>query len=93
MAVGQKKTRVMMTFNDELLERVDAYCGRYGITRSGFFAALAADKFAQTDATVATVEKLMGEWLADYSSTLEADLAGKFTPELLGGIVSMMKGE
>ena len=35
--IPEGKTRVMVTFDDEFLEKVDDWCDRYGVTRSEFF--------------------------------------------------------
>lgn len=36
MAISDNKSRVMVTFNNELLGKLDDYCERIGISRSAF---------------------------------------------------------
>ena len=38
MAIPEDKTRVGITMGNELLARLDAYCDRTGMTRSGYIA-------------------------------------------------------
>lgn len=86
MAVSDTKTRVMLTLDNDLLARVDAHCERYGITRSGFFASLAADKFSNADAMTAAAERVMGKWMDDYTERMEKNATDDYmkTPEFAG---------
>lgn len=64
MAIPEDKTRVGITMGNDLLARLDAYCERTGMTRSGYIAyAVAHQLDAETqayDAVNDSISRLFG---------------------------------
>lgn len=65
--VANGKTRVQITFGDELLRKVDNYCEETGITRSSLVCAAVADKLGAYD----QVMRMAGDAINSIVSDLE----------------------
>ena len=80
MAVPEDKTRIAITLGKALLARLDAYCDRTGMTRSGYIAyALAHQLDAETQVTDSVndaIGKLFQQLAASDGLTL-ADFKGR----------------
>lgn len=47
MAIAQGKTRVQVTFGDEVLEKLDAFCKQTGMNRSSYITYIVATSLDQ----------------------------------------------
>lgn len=52
--IPEGKTRVIVTLDDDLIARIDAWCERNGMTRSGFFTYVGEVAFS-ADSTISDV--------------------------------------
>lgn len=61
MAVNKGKTRVMVTFTDETLAMLDAYCKEVGMTRSSALSQLVFQNMQSRDALMKAAAEAMAE--------------------------------
>lgn len=63
MAIADDKTRISITLDNKLLERIDDYVGRYGATRSQFLADVVRREFYADDRAAEIMSNKVGEFL------------------------------
>lgn len=52
----EERARVQLTMSPQLLDRIDAYCDRIGVSRSAWIQTVLAERLDQLDAVRATGE-------------------------------------
>ena len=80
MAIPEDKTRVGITMGNDLLARLDAYCDRTGMTRSGYIAYAVAHQLDTETQTMDYVQGAIGkifQQLAASEGLTLADFEGK----------------
>lgn len=72
MAVNKGKTRVMVTFTDETLAMLDAYCEEVGMTRSSALSQLVYQNMQSRDALM----RATAEAIAEKAMSLQLENLG-----------------
>lgn len=73
MAVAENKTRVAITIDRNVLERLDAYCARSGMSRSQYISYCVAHQLEVEERMTSGVMDMARELLASMAEGLQAD--------------------
>ena len=65
MAISSDKTRISVTIGNDLLENLDAYCKRTGLTRSAYISYVVASSLDASSQLVSRVASIASDKLTD----------------------------
>jgi metal-responsive CopG/Arc/MetJ family transcriptional regulator len=82
MAIAENKTRVAITIDKGVLERLDAYCARSGMSRSQYISYCVAHQLEAEERVTSGVMDMAREILTSMAEGLKAE-EGKM-PEIAG---------
>lgn len=69
MAVSEKKKRVQITFGEDMLSRIDAYCEKTGLSRSAFVCASVAAQLYGSDLLLERAASAVEETFPELAET------------------------